>query len=88
MSYINTIAPGEVTGEARDMFERQQGKYGYVPNYAKVFCYRPELMTLWASLQSGIRQTRQDPRLASLLILSVRMIQKSSLGPVLEVLTG
>src|SRR5215831_5125361 len=38
------------------MYERQQAHYGYLPNYAKVFCYRPEIMGLWAQLQSGIKR--------------------------------
>jgi uncharacterized peroxidase-related enzyme len=27
-----------------------------VPNYAKVFCHRPEIMGLWAQLQVGIKR--------------------------------
>lgn len=38
------------------MYERQQVKYGYVPNYAKVFGHRPEIMGLWADLLAGIRR--------------------------------
>jgi uncharacterized peroxidase-related enzyme len=38
------------------MYSRQQGKYGYVPNYAKTFSHRPELMKLWADLLYGIRR--------------------------------
>ena len=37
------------------MYERQQQAWGFVPNYARAFSHRPELMNLWASLQRGIR---------------------------------
>jgi uncharacterized peroxidase-related enzyme len=38
------------------MLERQQRRYGYVPNYAKVFSDRPDIMDLWAALLAGIRR--------------------------------
>ena len=56
MAFIATDAPRNAKGEARAMYARQQAKYGYVPNYAKVFCHRPEIMGLWAELQKGIRR--------------------------------
>jgi len=56
MAFIDTTPPDEAGGEVREMYERQQGHYGYVPNYAKVFCHRPEIMRLWADLLSGIRR--------------------------------
>jgi uncharacterized peroxidase-related enzyme len=55
MAFIDTTLPNDAHGEVREMYQRQQDKYGYVPNYAKVFSHRPELMARWAALQSGIR---------------------------------
>jgi uncharacterized peroxidase-related enzyme len=43
------------------MLERQQNHYGYVPNYAKVFSDRPDIMNRWADLLAGIRR-HVDPR--------------------------
>lgn len=56
MAFIETTPPAEAAGDVRKMYERQQAEYGYVPNYAKVFCHRPEIMKLWADLLSGIRR--------------------------------
>ncbi len=56
MAFIETTSPVEADGEVREMYERQEDHYGYVPNYAKVFCYRPEIMRLWADLLAGIRR--------------------------------
>jgi uncharacterized peroxidase-related enzyme len=56
MAYINTIAMSDIDESVRAMYARQQDHCGYVPSYAKLFCYRPELMKLWADLLSGIRQ--------------------------------
>lgn len=61
MAFIETTAPNDTRGVARAMLERQQNHYGYVPNYAKVFSDRPEIMNLWADLLAGIRR-HIDPR--------------------------
>ena len=56
MSFIDTIAPAAAEGDTAAMYRRQQAAWGYVPNYAKVFCHRPEIMGLWAQLQIGIKR--------------------------------
>ncbi len=56
MAFIETTPPVEADGDVRELYERQQAHYGYVPNYAKVFCHRPEIMKLWSDLLSGIRR--------------------------------
>lgn len=56
MAFIKTIAPADAKDEVRSMYERQQSAWGYVPNYAKVFCYRPEVMARWGRLLAEIRR--------------------------------
>jgi uncharacterized peroxidase-related enzyme len=56
MSFIEVIAESDASDEVRAMYDRQQAHYGYLPNYARVFSHRPEVMRLWAQLQSGIRR--------------------------------
>ena len=60
MAFINTIAPADAAGETRAMYERQQSTYGYVPNYAKVFGHRPEVMVRWGRLLAEIRRPMDD----------------------------
>ena len=60
MAFINTIAPAEATGDTRDMYARQQSSYDYVPNYAKVFGHRPEVMLRWGRLLAEIRRPMDD----------------------------
>jgi len=62
MAFIETLSEPEVDGDARAMYERQRAHYGYVPNYAKVFCHRPEVMRLWAQLLAGIRRPMDKRR--------------------------
>ncbi|HEX7081602.1 MAG TPA: peroxidase [Gammaproteobacteria bacterium] len=56
MAFIETISAQDATGDVKAMYERQFLHYGYVPGYAFVFCHRPEIMRLWAQLQSGIKR--------------------------------
>lgn len=55
MPFIEIVDLGAAKGDVRAMYERQQQAYGYVPNYAKVFSYRPDILKLWADLLRGIR---------------------------------
>ena len=77
MSFIKTTSAGEANGDVYDMYARQQGRWGYVPNYAKIFCYRPELMKLWADLLAGIR-SNIAPREFELATLSTAHALKNS----------
>jgi uncharacterized peroxidase-related enzyme len=62
MAFIDTIPDAEIDDQVRAMYERQASFWGFVPNYAKVFCYRPEIMGLWAQLQAGIKKTMDKRR--------------------------
>ena len=60
MSYIDTIALDDAEGAVRDMYEHQQKHCGYVPNYAKSFSHRPEVMARWGQLLAEIRRPLDD----------------------------
>jgi len=60
MAFIDTIAPANSTGPTREMYKRLQGTYGFVPNYAKVFSHRPEVMVRWGRLLAEIRRPMGD----------------------------
>lgn len=57
MAFIETTPASAATEDIAAMYTRQQESYGFVPNYAKVFCYRPALMELWAALQRGVKRS-------------------------------
>ena len=80
MSFIKTTPPGEATGVVRTMYERQQASYGYVPNYARVFSHRPELMAHWAGLLAGIRRyvNQSDARRFELVTLAAAHALRNS----------
>jgi uncharacterized peroxidase-related enzyme len=56
MAFIETIRPEHADGEVAAMYRRQQSAWGYVPNYAKVFCHRPEVMARWGMLLAEIKR--------------------------------
>ncbi|MEH6608509.1 MAG: carboxymuconolactone decarboxylase family protein [Halioglobus sp.] len=57
MAFIETVATEDSSGMVREMYLRQQQPWGVVPNYAKVFCHRPQVMQAWADLQRTIAQS-------------------------------
>jgi len=78
MPYISTTPIADIDDEVRTMFARQQDHYGYVPGYARVFCYRPEIMQLWAQLQAGIKR-RVELRRFELVTFAAANALRSSL---------
>jgi uncharacterized peroxidase-related enzyme len=60
MAFIDTVPPGQASGEVAELYRRQQGKLEYLPNYAGVFCHRPPVMQAWAELQATLRQNMDD----------------------------
>jgi uncharacterized peroxidase-related enzyme len=56
MAFIETIPPPLADGAVAAMYLRQEAAWGYVPNYAKVFCHRPEVMARWAQLIAEIKR--------------------------------
>ncbi|WP_280152002.1 carboxymuconolactone decarboxylase family protein [Piscinibacter sp. XHJ-5] len=63
MSFIKTIPPDAARDGTAAMYRRQQQHWGYVPNYAKVFCHRPELMARWAALLAEVKRPLDRRRL-------------------------
>lgn len=61
MSFIQTVAPEQASGEVLAMYQRQQAHFGYLPNYARAFSHRPDVMASWAALLATIRR-HVEPR--------------------------
>jgi len=62
MTFIETIPPALADGAVAVMYLRQEAFWGYVPNYAKVFCHRPEVMARWAQLLAEIKRPMDKRR--------------------------
>lgn len=77
MAYIEIIAPDDAQDEVRAMYERQQASWGYVPNYAKVFSHRPEVLARWGRLLAEIRRP-MDPRRFELVTFAAALELRNS----------
>jgi uncharacterized peroxidase-related enzyme len=78
MSYIETVSLEDATGEVREMYERQQGAWGYVPNYAKSFSHRPEVMARWGRLLAELQRPWDKRRLEMITFAAAHELRHSS----------
>lgn len=54
--FIQTVSEAEAVGKLRDIYEGDKKSMGYVPNYAKVFSLRPDVLEAWRAFQGSIRK--------------------------------
>jgi uncharacterized peroxidase-related enzyme len=78
MPFIDTIPDENIGDDVRAMYDRQQSFWGFVPNYARVFGHRPEIMALWAQLQAGIKR-HMDKRRFELITFAASHTLRSTL---------
>jgi uncharacterized peroxidase-related enzyme len=62
MAFIETTPPEAADGAVAAMYLRQQRAWGFVPNYAKVFCHRPDVLARWGDLLTEIRRPMDKRR--------------------------
>ena len=77
MAFISTVPVNHATGEVRTLYEESQADLGYIPNYAKIFSHRPQVMAAWGRLISSIR-TNLDTRRYELITLAAARALRSS----------
>lgn len=54
--FIQITPEAEAEGKLREIYEGDQKSLGYVPNHAKVFSLRPDVLEAWRTFQSSIRK--------------------------------
>lgn len=77
MAFIDTVPVTLATGDVQTMYENNQANLGYVPNYAKIFSHRPQVMAAWTKLIGSIR-TDLDTRRYELITLAAARALHSS----------
>jgi uncharacterized peroxidase-related enzyme len=77
MAFITAIPVAQASGDVRAMYEKTQAAHGFVPNYAKVFSHRPQVLTAWAGLLASIR-TNLDTRRYELITLAAARAMRHS----------
>jgi len=56
LMFIQTIPETEAGGKLRAIYEGDIQSMGYVPNHAKVFSLRPDVLEAWRAFQGSIRK--------------------------------
>lgn len=77
MAFIDITPTSSISDEVRAMYARQEAHWGFVPNYAKVFCHRPEIMALWAQLQVGIKRHMTKRRFELITFVSATALRST-----------
>jgi uncharacterized peroxidase-related enzyme len=77
MAFIESDKAAEATEEVQAVYARQAQAFGYLPNYAELFCHRPEVIKLWAELQRGLRR-HSSPRRFELVTFAAAVALESS----------
>ena len=78
MSFIDTISPAQARSEVAAMYRRQQQAWGYVPNFAKVFCHRPEVMARWSALLAELKRPLDRRRLEMVTFVAAHQLGNSA----------
>lgn len=80
MAFVTTVPVGEAVGAVRAMYAREQAACGYVPNYAKVFSLRPEILALWERLLSGVKRHAEPRRYEMATVAAAQALRSSYCG--------
>jgi len=54
--FIQTTQEVEAEGRLREIYDGDRKSLGYVPNHARVFSLRPEVLEAWRAFQGSIRK--------------------------------
>ena len=77
MAFVDTIPVEQAAGDVRAMYERTQAALGYVPNYAKIFSHRPEVMAAWSGLLASLRGHLDTRRYELVTLAAARALRSS-----------
>ena len=69
MAFVHTVPVDRAGGDVHAMYARIEAAVGYVPNYARLFSLRPQVMATWAAFLASIRGN-MDPRRYELVTLA------------------
>jgi uncharacterized peroxidase-related enzyme len=78
MAFIKTVPANQATGAAHEMYQRQEDHWGYVPNYAKAFSHRPEVMTRWGRMLAEVRRPIDDYRFELVTFVVAKQLKHSA----------
>ncbi len=54
--FIETVSEAEAEGPLREIYEGDRANFGFVPDHARVFSLRPDVLAAWRAFQGSIRK--------------------------------
>jgi uncharacterized peroxidase-related enzyme len=77
MPYISEPSGEGLSDQARKQQEKLHEQMGYVPNYAKIFGHRPDVLAAWGQLIAAIRGHMDQRRYELITIAAARALHSS-----------
>jgi len=77
MPYISEPTGDALSEQARKQQEKLREQTGYVPNYAKIFGHRPDVLAAWGQLIAAIRGHMEQRRYELVTIAAARALHSS-----------
>jgi uncharacterized peroxidase-related enzyme len=77
VAFVSTVPVDRADGDVRAMYERIEAAVGYVPNYAKLFSHRPQVMATWSAFLGSIRGNLDPRRYELVTLAAARALQCS-----------
>src|ERR1700744_1820672 len=55
MTYIETVAEEDATGETAKLYATEEEAFGFLPNLVRAFSLRPEVYFAWKQLNGAVK---------------------------------
>jgi uncharacterized peroxidase-related enzyme len=78
MAFIDTTPPAAADDTVAAMYRRQQAAWGFIPNYAKAFSLRPEVLARWGQLLAEIRRPMDRRRFELVTFVAATELRNSA----------
>ena len=62
MSFLESVPEASAEGDVAEMYQFDQGRLGYIPNYTRTFSIHPEAYHAWRRLISSIAKPMEERR--------------------------
>jgi len=77
MTFISAISEDQAPADVKQMYDKYLEKMGYIPNYARAFSHRPEVMEGWTNLLGSIRGNMDLRRYELVTLAAARALSSS-----------
>lgn len=77
MTFIKSLPDEQATADVEKMYHQYIESHGYVPNFARLFSHRPEVLAAWRNLVASIRKNMDHRRYELVTIAAANALHSS-----------